>query len=402
MKKLVTSTVVTLVAVAVATAAEIRNVTAKQRFPWNGKVDITYEVVGDVTEEFPSWNQPVLSVMATNRTDGSHHVAVANTFSGDTGTAVGTHHVVWDMSAQGLDFKSDDVVFTAAYRTPFDVPGMYCVIDLSGGANASTYPVSYLADVPTGGWTDEYKTTKLVSRLIEPGSIPTRDAAITRPFYCGVFEVTQKQYELVTGSRPSHFNNASYYATRPVETVSYNMIRGASSGSGWPGSSAVDVDSFLGKIRARTGLDLDLPTEAQWEYACRAETATDYNNGKNNTGSTCANMNEVGRYWYNGGQNYSRDCGTSAGTAKVGSYQPNAWGLYDMHGNVAEWCLDWYGGSLSGNDPVGSSSGSYRVRRGGGWCSNADNCTSSFRNNYGPSYESSNRHGFRLVRTLSN
>ncbi len=389
-----------------ADAATITGVTAKQRYPWNGKVDITYTLTGDVTAGLSSDRMPVLLLSATNCVAGTNYVADTRCVSGDTGTAEGVHHVVWDLNAQGLEFKSDDVVFTVAYS---DKQMPYCVIDLSAGEDASSYPVSYVVDIPSGGFnTDEYKTTKLVLRLIAPGTFMmggSYQVTLTEPFYCGVFEVTQRQYELVTGSRPSYFNNTSYYATRPVEQVYYNMIRGSSAGARWPGSSAVDATSFMGRLRAKTGIDgFDLPTEAQWEYACRAGTTTDYNSGKNNTGSTCANMAEVGRYWYNGGQDYSQTCTTANGTAKVGSYQPNAWGLYDMHGNVSEWCLDWYGNLSDGvTDPSGSSSGAYyRVKRGGGLNNDAGNCTSSHRFFGFPSLEG--RHyggGFRLVRTLS-
>ena len=250
----------------------------------------------------------------------------------------------------------------------------YLVVDLSGGPTAARYPVSYLASVPEGGWTDEYKTTKLVLCRLKSGSIPTREATITKPFYVGLFEVTQKQYELVTGSNPSSYKGDK----RPVEQVSYNDIRGSSLGAQWPASNAVDSDSFLGGLRARTGLDFDLPTEAQWEYACRAGTRTDYNNGTNYGGndSNDPNLNLLGRY--DGNHSDGKGGYTDAHTA-VGSYQPNAWGLYDMHGNVWERCLDWDGGSLSGNDPVGSSSGASRVGRGGSWWHSADYCTSTNR-----------------------
>lgn len=401
MKKIVLMIIAFAVSALVVLAATptVSNVTAKQRYPWNGMVDITYTLTGDMTAGLPAWNMPRLFVTASNHVDGATYTAEASALSGDTGTAEGAHHVVWDLNAQGLEIKSDEVVFTVSYQT-YD---QYCVIDLSGGANAVSYPVTYLA---SGGFnTDEYKTTKLVLRLVEPGAFMmggSYQVRLTKPFYCGVFEVTQKQYQLVTGDKPSYFNNASCYATRPVEAVSYNMIRGSTAGAGWPGSSAVDGNSFLGKLQARTGLNFDLPTEAQWEYACRAGTTTDYNSGKNNTGLTCANMNEVGRYRYNGGSEYSQTCTTAKGTAKVGSYQPNAWGLYDMHGNVVEWCLDWFGNLSSGvTDPVGSSSGWNRVLRGGSWGSLADYCASSSRDYLGPSdvYYCG---GFRLVRTLSN
>ena len=266
---------------------------------------------------------------------------------------------------------------------------LYCVIDLSAGPNASKYPVSYLAAEPKGGWTDEHKTTKLVLRRIEPGKFMMGgqyEVTLTKPFYCGVFEVTQKQYELVTGSNPSYCRGDR----RPVEKVSWNMIRGDSSTYNWPSSVNVDSSTFIGKIQARTGINFDLPTEAQWEYACRAGTTSEYNNG----GATEDDLKRLGRY--NGNQSDGKG-GWSQHTTTVGSYQPNAWGLYDMHGNVHEWCLDWNGNrSDSGvTDPSSPSSGSDRVLRGGCWSFNANRCISSYRGYINPSRYNS-QDGFRL------
>ena len=301
-------------------------------------------------------------------------------------------------------------------------PFKYMVVDLSGGPEATNYPVSYLEEVPEGGWTDEYKTTKLVLRRIPADSFTMgspsvelgrnnnetqHEVTLTKDFYIGVFEVTQKQWERVMGNWPSYFTNATYRESRPVERMSYYDIRENPANSAispnWPQSSQVHADSFMGRLRAKTGLQtFDLPTEAQWEYACRAGTTTALNSGKNLTGEyECPNMAEVGRYWYNGGSGSSANGDTSVGSAKVGSYLPNAWGLYDMHGNVWEWCLDWYGAyGGTASDPPGADSGSVRVQRGGSWNINSGLCRSAYRDIYLPVNRYSAIFGFRAAMAL--
>jgi len=378
-------------------------VTAQQRYPWNGKVDITYTVENAGTETRE------IRVCAVDQTTGFTNVA--KTISGDTAYTSGGHHIVWDMSSEGHYFVSTNVVFTVAYiRSP-----SYIVIDLSGGASAESYPVIYLDEAPNGGWSEEYKTTKLVLRKISGGAFtmgsPTDELGrdndetqhhvmLTKDCWMGIFEVTQRQWELVMGDKPSYFNNSTYYAARPVEQVSYDMIRGSLAGAGWPDSSSVDKMSFLGILLDKSRLQLDLPTEAQWEYACRAGTTTALNSGKNLTSQyQDSEMAKVGRYWYNSYQGLSQSCDLSAGTAEVGSYEPNALGLYDMHGNVCEWCLDWVGDySGDATDPTGPSSGSGRVARGGGWGYNADYCRSASRFCNAPS-DIRYYFGFRLVGT---
>ena len=252
---------------------------------------------------------------------------------------------------------------------------LYCVVDLSAGPNATKYPVSYLAAEPKGGWTDEYKTTKLVLRRIKPGKFMMGgkyEVTLTKPFYCGVFEVTQKQYELVTGANPSSTKGDM----RSVGNVSWNAIRGNSATYNWPSSVNVDPSTFIGKIQARTSLNIDLPTEAQWEYACWAGTTNDDNIAKN------------------------KPDGKRGYPMVVGSYRPNAWGLYDMHENVWEWCLDWSNKtdhfSSGVTDPVGPSSGEWRVIRGGCWDNRVGGRTSSSRNHATPVWVVS-AVGFRLV-----
>lgn len=304
------------------------------------------------------------------------------------------------------------------------VDGPYMVIDVLGGADATNYPVSYYdasTDVPGGVTSDTYRTTSILLRRIPAGTFtmgsPTGElgfdsdeaqhqVTLTKDFYIGVFEVTQKQWERVMGTWPSYFNNTTYCDSRPVEDVSYYDIRENPANSAispnWPASAQVHADSFMGKLRAKTGLaTFDLPTESQWERACRAGTGTALNSGYNLTGTESdPRMSEVGRYWYNGGSGYTRNGDTAVATAKAGSYLPNAWGLYDMHGNVWEWCLDWYlayPGTVT--DPGGAASESNRVLRGGGWYGSAMYCRSADRSGNDPSYRRGN-YGFRLSRTL--
>ncbi|MBE3098690.1 MAG: formylglycine-generating enzyme family protein [Planctomycetes bacterium] len=172
------------------------------------------------------------------------------------------------------------------------------------------------------------------------------EVTISKPFYMGVTEVTQAQYEAVMGTNPSHFKGA----TNPVETVSWN-----------------DATEFCKKLSEKTRQTVRLPTEAEWEYACRAGTATAFSFGDSDSA--------LGDYAW-----YTSNSGNT--THPVDQKKPNAWGLFDMHGNVWEWCADWWrrdypNGAVT--DPQGPASGPYRVLRGGSWSSSPDYCRSAGR-----------------------
>jgi formylglycine-generating enzyme required for sulfatase activity len=200
---------------------------------------------------------------------------------------------------------------------------------------------------------------------------PQHQVTLTQPFYIQQTEVTQAQWETVMGSNPSRFEGCP---TCPVEKVCWN-----------------DAQDFIVQMNLRGEGTYSLPTEAQWEYAARAGSTTAYyNGGIIETGiGYDPNLNAIGWYAYN----------SDSETHPVAQKAPNDWGLYDMSGNVWEWCQDRYGeySSSAVTDPTGPSSGSSRVMRGGSWFNYATDCRSAFRNAFFPSYPDS-REGFRLTR----
>ena len=194
---------------------------------------------------------------------------------------------------------------------------------------------------------------------------PITRVTLTQPFWLGKYEVTQRFWREVMGSNPSEIKGDNL----PVERVTWH-----------------DAVAFCAKLTERersagrlpAGFAYRLPTEAEWEYACRAGTTAEY----------AGPLPELAWFYDN----------SERTTHLVGGKQPNAWGLYDMHGNVWEWCADWYGNHPGGNvtDPTGAISGTFRVRRGGGWSDEAANCRSARRLSWGPDGQLDHL-GFRLA-----
>jgi eukaryotic-like serine/threonine-protein kinase len=207
-----------------------------------------------------------------------------------------------------------------------------------------------------------------VESALQQNEAPQHEVTITKAFYIGMFPVTQQQYEPIAGKNPSEFKAPA----NPVDSASWE-----------------DAADFCKKLSQKAGKTVRLATEAEWEYACRAGTATRFYYGDDD--AACSKLGDFA--WWGGN--------AGGKTHPVGQKKPNAWGLYDMHGNVWQWVADWYDDNYYASspkaDPNGPDSGTLRVVRGGGWIANKPIiCRSADRNRQKPDF----RHhgfGFRVV-----
>jgi formylglycine-generating enzyme required for sulfatase activity len=420
---------------AFADVPTISDVVVRQRWPWSRLVNIDYAL------DCADGQNMDIRLSAFNGT--TPLPLPEGSLSGDVnGVARGFRRIVWDPTKTG--YTNQTLERFTVTLTPTNAP-LYAIVDLTQTNAPDQIQYLYEADLASGAygtvatnpipgvssfvWTGvtngtTYKTDRLVLRRVPAGAYMmggSKPVTLTKSFYVGVFEVTQRQWERVMGigQRPSYFNNQDYYTSRPVENMTYSAFRGATNDTpavNWPitGHSVVTAGSFIGKLRSQTGINaFDLPTAAQWEYACRAGVvSTAFNDGNalaNVSGanaSTNAWLDALGRYKFNGGflsdgtTQPLQGCGPTNGTALVGSYKPNAWGLYDMHGNVYEFCLDWGPLTNGGVDPTGPTSGTQRWIEGGSAFEVASTCSlMSSGGSVDPSLQNGRR-GFRLAWTL--
>ena len=356
-----------------------------------GNYDITVNVVGSGSVSYEFVGQDDVKLSAINGDEIFQSFAWGDNVSGENPLTI---------------TMTSDTTVTATF-----IDAKYIVIDISGGFYAEKWPVRYAANGPDVS-SDVCRTTEIWLKIVkelgqfkmgspsdEVGRYDDEDqhtVNLTKTFALGLFEVTQFQFEAICGQNFSLYNGSD----RPADMVSYDFLRGTS--NIWTSPDAVDADSFIGVLRTKTGYNFDLPTEAQWEFACRAGTTNALYTGQEITENVrCTNVALMCRYRYN------REDGKGGYTehTRVGSYDPNPWGFYDMCGNVWEWTRDFYGAypTVETTDPIGPGKGSKRILRGGSWAASAQNCRSARRRSYWPeaSYDGGDSNfGFRLSITL--
>ena len=350
MKKIIMlAAVVAGVTAMAASAVSVTGVTAKQRWPWNNLVDVEFTVAAPAGE--------VYRVVLDAECAGGAKKVSATTFLSDPTATAGTNHVVWDFGADYPNVRAEDMQVTVSLAPYSESTPIYMKIDLSGGPTATKYPVTYSFTGPAhvqGAVDEPCQTTELWLRRIRhyAAAMPFHRFSyqaggtsfygkLTKDYYIGVFELTQRQYELVMDSNPSFFSNRTCYASRPVENVVASRDLYGRNMNIQLHPESLTSSSFFGRLRAKTGLPLVVPSSMQFEYALRAGYYTgEYYRYKiyDESGSLYVPAAvDISRCSGNSNSSSANgDSDANTGTAPVGSYLPNMFGLYDMMGNVYE------------------------------------------------------------------
>ena len=385
-----------------------------------------------VTVSYTLANEPaVITVdVQTNRGDDvwvSIGADKQSSITGDLNKLVqpGPRALVWNAEQDWPDqlITGGNIRFAVSAWTT-NAPPDYMVVNLNAETPAESVSYYATADrIPGGISDDRYKTTHILLRKIpaagvewlmgspdnESGRMTTERGEnwekqhrviLTDDYYMALFETTQKQYARLDDSHVSSPSGDTY----PLNRATLTELRGESLGLGWPSNHDVDGTSWFGKLRAATGLDFDLPTEAQWEFACRAGTTTAYCCGIASTGSPDAHVWGVPGIEAYAQYTYS----SSSKLQYVGQKNPNGYGLYDMMGNVNEMCLDWVGdypsdGGVSVDprgaakpNPLDLANDSVLIFRGGYYNSIGDALRSANRMKWRPR-SAADAYGFRMV-----
>ena len=409
-----------------AAADVVSGITCRQRWPWNGKVDIDYTLTS--SSAGAAFNVQFYGKIG----DGEAFNLTKVEGDGQYGIVFGSgsKRLTWDSTAELGNTVNSGKAKIAIYAEDKTGDAKYIAFDLESNTVVLT------KDAPSAAEGAVTKLSQVWFRRVEPGTFKMgsnsndpyheeyaaseveHTVTITKPFYMGVFEFTQKQYETIYGSNPVEMP-AYIGDTKPVDKVSYNDLRGENAGATWPQYTdyRVDGSSFFGVFRARFNNQFifDLPTDAQWEMACRDKGTSDrtvkgfWGSGVWNDGSAILgpeepenpeeepqprlvdeNLNKLA--------NYKGD--SSIVPHEVGSLKPNKIGLYDMHGNVDEVCLDIYVEDISSYtvDPVGPSTAwnRFHVNRGGDCSTYSKECRAAHRSFLAPGNRMA-EDGFRAV-----
>ena len=364
--------------VAFATAPEI-TLTSTEQQDGTRAVIVTYTLA----------NEPAVVTFAAQTNNGSAWIDIGNenlsNFEGEVNrlVAVGSGHtVVWHPNKSWPNHKINDGTFRVGLKAwATNAPPNYMVIDLGQPGHVRYYDAEDEASLPFSVTDDCYKTDYLVMRKIhgqgvewrmgspagEYGRNATTETAhpvtFSKDYYIGIFPVTHRQYARMT----SGAGTESTWRF-PLSNITYN-----------------DFQTTVASVNAAHGIALRSPTEAEWEFACRAGTGSAYNNGTDDS-----RIDEIAWYKENsGGERHD-----------VGLKQPNTWGIYDMHGNVWEFCSDWYAddygcGNSAVTDPTGNASATTHVLKGGFYNKEATGSRSASRS--ASAHNANAAWGFRLA-----